>query len=126
MLVALGGGTTLQVIPGCAQLFGQAGASSLDFCFLLDCQTGFFGGLFQPCPQAVGGAPTAPSIFQDCPNLTAPFGTGLGTAGGGGQAGQGQGNQNVTINRGGFGPVTQPPAANPGNPGAGAGAGNAT
>ena len=131
LILTLGGGTTFQVVAGCTQLFGQAGAAALDFCFLLDCQNGFFGGLAQPCdPQ--GGF----TLLIDCPTLTPPFGTpfgpapttatggmqagGVGGAGGGGGAAGGAG-AGAGGGRGGFGPVLVPPAG--GGPGAAPGPG---
>ena len=127
LILTLGGGTTFQVLAGCTQLFGTAGAAALDFCFLLDCQNGFFGGLAQPCdPQ--GGF----TLLIDCPTLTPPFGTpvgpaptagaggamgGAGGAGGGGGAvaGGAAGGAAAGGGRGGFGPALVPaPGGGPG------------
>ena len=33
----------------CASYGAEAALSSIDFCFLLDCQNGAFGGLIDPC-----------------------------------------------------------------------------
>ena len=132
LILTLGGGTTFQVVAGCAQLFGQSGAAALDFCFLLDCQNGFFGGLAQPCdPQ--GGF----TLLIDCPTLTPPFGTpfgpapttatggnaagGVGGAAGGGAAGAGGAGAAAGGGRGGFGPALVPPAG--GGPGVAPGPG---
>jgi len=36
--------------------------SATNFCFLLDCQNGFFGGLIDPCND-----PSAGATLLDCP-----------------------------------------------------------
>ena len=134
LIVTLGGGTTFQVLAGCTELFGNAGGAALDFCFLLDCRNGFFGGLAQPCDAQAGF-----TLFIDCPNLTPPFGGSIAppptqATGGGNQAGGGVGgavgggaapaggaapggNQGAT--RGGFGPPIVTPGAGGGAAGSG-------
>lgn len=138
LILTLGGGTTFQAIAGCTQLFGNAGAAALDFCFLLDCQNGFFGGLAQPCDPQSGF-----TFFIDCPTLTPPFGTPIGpaptaatggmqaggvggAAGGGGAAAGGgaAGGAGGAGGRGGFGPPLVP--APGGGPGVAPGPGLAT
>ena len=76
LLVALTGAVFGQGGIGCAELFADAAAAGVDFCFLLNCQEGFFNGLVQPCDPEAGF-----TFFIDCPELTPPFGTGLGTSG---------------------------------------------
>ncbi len=61
---------------GCARFATNGLASSIDFCYLLDCQNGFFGGIVDPC---AGG--TTGNLLVDCPTQAT-------TAGTTGQAGQ--------------------------------------
>ena len=74
MLVALTGTVFGQGTIGCAELGLNAGLAGVDFCFLFNCQQGFFGGVVQPC-DAEGGF----TLFIDCTPLSPPFGSGLGT-----------------------------------------------
>lgn len=53
---------------GCARYATNGLSSSIDFCFLLDCQNGFFGGLVDPCANA-GSATDA--LLMDCTNIGA-------------------------------------------------------
>jgi len=63
---------------GGALVCGQGGVqrtlSTLDFCFLLDCQNGAFGGLLDPCGQGgllvandQGNVQELDSLLLDCP-----------------------------------------------------------
>ena len=67
-------GFTNQQIPdgGCGSFYANGLVSSVDFCFLLNCDNGFLGGLVQPC-----GDPNNPDddLLVDC-------GSGIGTGGG--------------------------------------------
>lgn len=56
-------GTLFQagLVPtSCAQFYGQALLTSLDFCSVFNCTSGAFFNLCEPFP-----------LFMDCPNLTA-------------------------------------------------------
>lgn len=74
--LAFGGGfLTAGAGTGCANYLVETTLSAADFCFIFDCQQGFFGGTVDPCPP-VGGStgeafltpPTGP-VFADCPEL---------------------------------------------------------
>jgi hypothetical protein len=41
--------------------------TSIDFCYIFDCQGGFLGGAIQPCGDPTT---TADDIFVDCPGFT--------------------------------------------------------
>jgi hypothetical protein len=45
---------------GCARFASNGLATSVDFCYLLDCQNGFFGGIVDPCAGGTG------SLLVDC------------------------------------------------------------
>lgn len=49
------------------RLGAEGALTSIDFCYIFDCQGGFLGGAIQPC-----GDPTtaADDIFVDCPGFT--------------------------------------------------------
>lgn len=50
-----------------ARNFFQNGLlTGVDFCYLLDCQNGFFGGAFQPCGNTGTQGDT---LLVDCPNV---------------------------------------------------------
>jgi hypothetical protein len=49
---------------GCSRFATNGLSSSVDFCYLLDCQNGFFGGVVNPC---AGGTS---SLLVDCGNNT--------------------------------------------------------
>ncbi len=58
----------------CASYGAQQALSTLDFCFLLDCQNGAFGGLLDPCGQGgllvandQGNVQELDSLLLDCP-----------------------------------------------------------
>ncbi|MCH7719411.1 MAG: hypothetical protein IH988_00275 [Planctomycetes bacterium] len=58
----------------CASFGVQQTLSTLDFCFLLDCQNGAFGGLLDPCGQGgllidndQGSEQELQSLLVDCP-----------------------------------------------------------
>lgn len=60
----------------CASLGIQSTLSTLDFCFLLDCQNGAFGGLLDPCgfggvliDNDQGSVQFGSSLLIDCPPL---------------------------------------------------------
>jgi hypothetical protein len=46
----------------CASFFADSAQSSVDFCFLFDCQNGAIGGLIDPCANNY-------QVFLDCPQL---------------------------------------------------------
>lgn len=46
---------------GCSRFATNGLASSVDFCYLLDCDSGFFGGIVDPC---AGG--TTGDLLTDC------------------------------------------------------------
>lgn len=100
-LTLLGSGATMfQVIGGftdangatrisCRDFWVNGLSTSVDFCYLLDCQNGFFGGLVQPC-----GDPTtaADDLLVDCPGTTTgnTNGTGTNNTGGTGRGNTGR------------------------------------
>lgn len=58
----------------CTSYAVQQTLSTLDFCFLLDCQNGAFGGLLDPCGQGglligndLGSVQELESLLVDCP-----------------------------------------------------------
>ncbi len=53
--------TTEGINGGCNRFVGNAVLSSVDFCYLLDCDSGFFGGLVKPCTD-IGSGP----FLLDC------------------------------------------------------------
>ena len=62
ILAVCGAGTLFQVglVPGsCAQFYGQAMLTSLDFCSVFNCTSGTYFNLCEPF-----------ALLQDCPNLT--------------------------------------------------------
>jgi hypothetical protein len=44
----------------CASFFANSAQSSVDFCFVFDCQNGAIGGLIDPCSNTY-------RVFVDCP-----------------------------------------------------------
>jgi hypothetical protein len=54
---------------GCARFTDDGVVSSIDFCYLLDCQNGFFGGIIDPCPGGTG------DLLVDCPTTGTTAGT---------------------------------------------------
>lgn len=80
LTIALGSGTLFQVtgftntnIPGggCSSFYANGIATSVDFCYLLNCDNGFIGGLVQPCGD--------PNSAED--DLLVDCGAGIGTGG---------------------------------------------
>ncbi|GMV96312.1 MAG: hypothetical protein HRF43_08740 [Phycisphaerae bacterium] len=70
---------------GCARFAANGLATSIDFCYLLDCDNGFFGGLIDPCT----GGNAALALLTDCAiSGPAAGGNAANTTGQGGQAGQ--------------------------------------
>lgn len=66
-------GGYLMAGPGtsCTSFVGETGITSTDFCFIFDCQNGFFGGTIQPCSGQGSGNQTFQNnlpTFADCPN----------------------------------------------------------
>ncbi len=69
LAIVLGGATMFQGVGftsnrgafsgGCTEFYTNGVLTSVDFCYLLDCDNGFFGGLIDPCGQ--GG------LLIDCP-----------------------------------------------------------
>ncbi len=58
---------------GCARFTDNGVVSSIDFCYVLDCENGFFGGIIDPCAGGTG------DLLVDCPTVTTTTGTGTGT-----------------------------------------------
>jgi len=66
----LGGATMFQACSGTPsagdynplRFFTNSAGSAIDFCWLLDCQNGFFGGLVDPCAD-----PSMGGWLLDCP-----------------------------------------------------------
>ncbi len=56
-------GTTGAGYHGCQRFVSNGVSNSIDFCYLLDCQNGFFGGLVDPCADVSMGE----SWLLDCP-----------------------------------------------------------
>jgi hypothetical protein len=46
----------------CGSFFADSAQSSVDFCFLFDCQNGAIGGLVDPCTENY-------QVFIDCPEF---------------------------------------------------------
>lgn len=74
--IALGlltaGGMLFATSGSCASFVGESALTSTNFCFIFDCQNGFFGGTVDPCSGAGGGNQTlesqdGSSFFRDCP-----------------------------------------------------------
>lgn len=73
LAIFMTGGTVFQGVgftrtglgTGCQSFYGNGIATGIDFCYLLDCRNGFFGGAFQPCD------PNNPanSLLVDCGGL---------------------------------------------------------
>jgi len=55
------GFTTTGTNPSCYRFTSNGVLSATNFCFLFDCQNGFFGGLVDPCADPSQGA-----TFLDC------------------------------------------------------------
>ena len=79
-LILAMGGTTLYVVNvtpafttgngavgGCTRFTTNGLLTSVDFCYVLDCQSGFLGGAIQPCNSAT----PSESMLVDCPGF--PF-----------------------------------------------------
>jgi len=66
LLVALAGSMMQNGTLSCVQGAGNAATAAVDFCFLFNCNDGFFGGLAQPCDAGF-------SLFVDCEELSQPF-----------------------------------------------------
>ena len=50
---------------GCGEFYANGIVGSVDFCYLFDCDNGFFGGAIDPCD------PNNPSLV-DCPGYVPP------------------------------------------------------
>lgn len=79
LMMAFTGATLFQTYPiypvsgdtgtgyyGCTRFAANSIGNSIDFCWLLDCQNGFFGGLIDPCNSAAG------AFLVDCDTYTPP------------------------------------------------------
>lgn len=76
LAMAFSGATVFQTIGftsnvgalngGCREFYTNGIATSLDMCYLLDCENGFLGGFIDPC-----GDPTtaADDLIVDCSNV---------------------------------------------------------
>ena len=51
---------------GCTRFAANSVGNSVDFCWLLDCENGFFGGAIDPCNSAAG------AFLVDCDTYTPP------------------------------------------------------
>jgi hypothetical protein len=76
-MLALSGGVMFGALPGdlgCTSFFANAQLASTNFCFLLNCNDGAFGGLIDFCAPVnftsfVGGVTQQEESFlADCPN----------------------------------------------------------
>lgn len=65
-VLAVGGAVVLQAPANCNTLAATTVVSAIDFCSVIDCQGGLFGGLIRPC-----GSPTstADDLLADCQNF---------------------------------------------------------
>ncbi len=66
----LAGGGFLLSGPGtgCGSYLSESLLVATDFCFIFDCQNGFFGGVIDPCADTDGNAGTDDAFFVDCAN----------------------------------------------------------
>ena len=57
----------------CESYLVESAFSSLDFCFIFDCNNGMLGGTVDPCAGGLdaAGEPT-PGLFVDCPERDEP------------------------------------------------------
>ena len=55
----------------CASLAAENLLTTVDFCFIFDCQTGIFGGTIDPCDIGETNSPNMQPglVFEDCPFL---------------------------------------------------------
>lgn len=62
---ATGGALFALTSGGCASALGEGALTAVNWCWIVDCQNGFGGGLILPC-----GDPTtaADDILADCPS----------------------------------------------------------
>lgn len=77
LTMAASGSTLFQTYPltgdsgtgywGCTRFAANSVGSSINFCWLLDCDNGFFGGLIDPCND-----PGTSAWLVDCDNYTGP------------------------------------------------------
>lgn len=56
----------------CGRFAGNGLLTPIDFCYILDCQSGFLGGAIQPCGDPTT---TADDILVDCPGGGTTTGT---------------------------------------------------
>ena len=61
---------------GCSTFATNGLMNSIDFCYLLDCENGFFGGAVQPCGD---GSSNGQAFLLDCTSSTST-GTSTGTS----------------------------------------------
>lgn len=76
LVLICSGATLFQVFPitgtggagnyGCSRFATNSIGNAIDFCFIFDCENGFFGGLIDPCAPSAGGP-----LFVDCENFDA-------------------------------------------------------
>jgi len=70
-LLAVASGAVMLVSPNfaCESFLGETAMSSLDFCFIFDCNSGLLGGTVQPCGVGVDaeGNEVPNYLFVDCP-----------------------------------------------------------
>jgi len=90
LLMAAAGATLFQTYPlypisgdtgtgfyGCTRFAANSTGNVIDWCWLLDCQNGFFGGLIDPCAD-----PSSSPWLLDCANYTGDTDTTDTTTGG--------------------------------------------
>ena len=65
-MLAVGGAVVFQLPSNCSTWAATTAVSAIDFCSIIDCQNGLFGGLIRPC-----GSPTsaADDVLADCQNF---------------------------------------------------------
>jgi len=71
VLLLVGGAGILFAGSGaaCTSFTSEAALSTVDFCFLFDCQFGAIGGLVDPCASVDGpGTVQNGQFFVDCPD----------------------------------------------------------
>jgi len=61
------GGYMVQATGCITPFLAESSATALDFCFIFDCQNGFFGGTADPCSTQTANGEVADPFFADCP-----------------------------------------------------------
>lgn len=81
-IMSAGGFLMLSNNLGCESFAAETLLTTIDFCFIFDCQGGVLGGIVQPCEQGFGtnsptGGNTEPPVqsgpaLADCPDGFGP------------------------------------------------------